>query len=557
MKNKIFGFVPSVNLVFVDSTVEDSDRLTSSVTSDTEVFVLDPAEDGIAQITAVLKNYSQVSSIHIVSHGSPGHLSLGNAALSLDSLTDYRQDLQQWRSALTTDANLLIYGCNVAAGDRGRTFIEQFQQSVGTAIAASSTLIGNAAQGGNWLLDVAIGEITALLAFSPAAMAAYPASLVNTLVDEDFSDASGSTPPPDWITEVLTGDPAVDQWQFDNPKPRPLPAFFTTPSAIFDSDFLSDNNQKEDVALETPVFDASGESQVFLQFDQKYVGLVDPDYGSEAFVEVFNGTEWKVVADQVDDLTTTTRLDISKEAAGVANAQVRFRYTGNWSQYWAIDNVKVVNVLTPGVTVLGNPQVSEDNVPDTRNFQLVLDSKPTSDVTINFTVDGNQLKSIASLTFTPDNWNVTQTARVDAIADGIAEGDEQTSAIQISASSDDSDYSSLTVKDATASITDHAIPGFLSYRTVEKTYSDLETLTTANPTIASWLDIGDSYDKLTPGGADGYDLHVLELTNKNTQPAGGKPILYVEAGIHSREYSTNEVLTDKRFAEQLVSLTAN
>jgi Domain of unknown function (DUF4347) len=228
VKNKIFGFTPSVNLVFVDSTVEESDRLISSVTSDTEVFVLRPAEDGIAQITAVLTTYSQVSSIHIVSHGSPGHLSLGNAALSLDSLADYHPDLQQWRGALTADATLLLYGCSVAAGDRGRAFIEQLQQSIGTAIAASSTLIGNAAQGGNWLLDVAIGEITALLAFSPAAMAAYPATLVNTLVDEDFSDSSGSTPPPDWITEVITGDPAVDQWHFDNPKPRRLPSLTAT-----------------------------------------------------------------------------------------------------------------------------------------------------------------------------------------------------------------------------------------------------------------------------------------------------------------------------------------
>ncbi|HEY9644008.1 MAG TPA: DUF4347 domain-containing protein, partial [Coleofasciculaceae cyanobacterium] len=551
MKNKILASTLSANLVFVDSAVEDFYRLTSSVASDTKVFILHPAASGIAQITTVLKDYSQVSSIHLVSHGSSGHLSLGNDTFSLDSLADYRQDLQQWQNALTPDANLLIYGCNVAAGDRGRTFVEQLQRLVGRAIAASSTLIGNAAQGVNWLLDVTIGTITAPLAFSAAAMAAYPASLVDTFIDEDFSDASSSTPPPDWKTEVITGDPAVDQWRFDNPKPRPLPTFFTTPAAIFDSDFLSNNDQKEDVALETPVFDASGESQIFLQFDQKYVGIVDPDYGSEAFVEVYNGKEWKVVADQIDDVTATTRLDISKEAAGVKNAQVRFRYTGNWSQYWAIDNVKVVNALTPGVTVLGNPQVSEDHVPDTRNFKLVLDSKPTSDVTIKFTVDGNQLKPIASLTFTPDNWNITQTARVDAIADGIEEGNEQTSAIQISVSSADSDYSSLKVKDATASITDHAIPGFISYRTVEKTYSDLENLATANPTIASWLDIGDSYDKLTPGGADGYDLRVLELTNKQTHPAGGKPVLYVEAGIHSREYSTNEVLT--RFAEQLVA----
>ena len=34
-------------------------------------------------------------------------------------------------------------------------------------------------------------------------------------------------------------------------------------------------------------------------------------------------------------------------------------------------------------------------------------------------------------------------------------------------------------------------------------------------------------------------------------PVGGKPILYVEAGIHAREYAVNEVLT--RFAEQIVA----
>ncbi|NJR65730.1 MAG: hypothetical protein HC772_11000 [Leptolyngbyaceae cyanobacterium CRU_2_3] len=300
----------------------------------------------------------------------------------------------------------------------------------------------------------------------------------------------------------------------------------------------------------SPVFDASAESQIFLQFDQKYVGIIDPVYGSEVFVEVYNGTEWKQVINQVDDVTGVTRIDISKEAAGVKDAQVRFRYTGNWSQYWAIDNVKVVDALTPGVTVSGSPQVSEDNVPDPRNFQFVLNSKPTANVTLDFTVDQQQLQPIASLTFTPDNWNVPQTAKVTAVADGMDEGNEQTSPIQIKATSLDGNYSGLKIPDAIASITDNTIPGFPSYRTVEKTFADVEKLAINNPDIASWIDIGDSYDKLTPGGPAGYDLRVLELTNKNINPVGGKPILYVEAGIHAREYSTNEVLT--RFAEQLV-----
>jgi hypothetical protein len=144
-----------------------------------------------------------------------------------------------------------------------------------------------------------------------------------------------------------------------------------------------------------------------------------------------------------------------------------------------------------------------------------------------------------------------QTSTVQAVADNIYEGENQLSNVKVQVVSDDPAYNGLSVADVPVQITESTIPGYTSYRTVEKTYADLSGLATANPDIASWIDIGDSYDKVTPGGAPGYDLQVLELTNKKTSPAGGKPILYVEAGIHAREYSTNEVVT--RFAEQLVA----
>ncbi|MEZ4681816.1 MAG: hypothetical protein R2932_47155 [Caldilineaceae bacterium] len=39
------------------------------------------------------------------------------------------------------------------------------------------------------------------------------------------------------------------------------------------------------------------------------------------------------------------------------------------------------------------------------------------------------------------------------------------------------------------------IPGFPCYRTVEETYADLQDLATSHPTLARWVDIGDSWDK--------------------------------------------------------------
>lgn len=208
-----------------------------------------------------------------------------------------------------------------------------------------------------------------------------------------------------------------------------------------------------------------------------------------------------------------------------------------------------VDALTPGITTSGGPKVSEDNVPDRLRFQFGLNSRPTADVIISFNVDETQLQSIAPITFTPENWNISQALVVTAVTDGVDEGNEQTSTIGVTVTSADSAYDGLAVNDFTAEITDNAIPGYTSYRTVEETFSDLEYLAALRPNIASWLDIGDSYDRVTPGGSEGYDIHVLELTNRSTSPPGGKPTLYVQAGIHAREYTVNEVVT--RFGEYL------
>lgn len=92
------------------------------------------------------------------------------------------------------------------------------------------------------------------------------------------------------------------------------------------------------------------------------------------------------------------------------------------------------------------------------------------------------------------------------------------------------------------------IPGFPCYRTVEETFATAEAIALEHPTLATWLDVGDSWEKWTLGGLPGYDLRVLRLTNSAVP--GPKPKLFVNSAIHAREYTTAELTT--RFAEQLV-----
>jgi carboxypeptidase T len=102
------------------------------------------------------------------------------------------------------------------------------------------------------------------------------------------------------------------------------------------------------------------------------------------------------------------------------------------------------------------------------------------------------------------------------------------------------------------------IPGYPCYRTVEETYAAAQAIAAAHPDLATVIDVGDSWDKTTPGGAAGYDMLVLQLTNSavpgtptGTEPPHGKPRLLITCAIHAREYTTAEL--GLRFAEQLVS----
>ncbi|MEG4488957.1 DUF4347 domain-containing protein [Microcoleus sp. D2_18a_B4] len=123
---------PATRIVVIDAGVENADLLIEDVISTTEVFVLDGTADGIEQISLVLQHRPNTDAVHIISHGSPGCLYLGNSQLSLDTLNGYATQLQQWDVA-----NLVFYGCNVAAGDAGEEFIARLHKLTGAQIAAA------------------------------------------------------------------------------------------------------------------------------------------------------------------------------------------------------------------------------------------------------------------------------------------------------------------------------------------------------------------------------------------------------------------------------------
>uniref|UniRef100_UPI0012E03D0B DUF4347 domain-containing protein n=1 Tax=Myxosarcina sp. GI1 TaxID=1541065 RepID=UPI0012E03D0B len=184
-------------LVFIDSQVENYQALAAGLVPEAEVIILSEKRDGIVQISEALSQRQQIAEVHLVSHGSPGCLYLGNTQLSLDTLDKYREDLKTCFSSYSlrsTLYSLLIYGCNVAAGDAGEEFIAKLHDITSAEIAASTTRTGNAAKGGNWNLEYRTANISAENAFSLQTQNSYAGILAYILIDNKTSGTiSGTT----------------------------------------------------------------------------------------------------------------------------------------------------------------------------------------------------------------------------------------------------------------------------------------------------------------------------------------------------------------------------
>jgi hypothetical protein len=168
--------ISAQSIVFIDSSLPDLDQLVAGIKA-AEVVLLDAGQDGLNQITAVLSQRQNLEAVHILSHGSTGQVQLGAATLDAASVTAYADELTAWGKALAPDADILFYGCNVAAGPTGTQLIQSLSQLTGADIAASTNLTGSAAQGGDWQLEQTTGRIEADLAVDRQTQQTYSAIL--------------------------------------------------------------------------------------------------------------------------------------------------------------------------------------------------------------------------------------------------------------------------------------------------------------------------------------------------------------------------------------------
>ena len=206
-----------IEVIFVDAGVDDAETLIEGlrVGGDQQVqwVVIDlvATEDGVEQITEALSQLSSVDAVHLLSHGDGDGIQLGNTRLDIGTAASYAGDIASWASAMDADADLLIYGCDLASTSDGRALIDSIGALCDCDVAASDDITGHDSLGGDWILEYAVGDVSTEVAFSFIAQSNWNGALdISTdlvshhTFDTDATDSVGSN------DGTLAGDASID-----------------------------------------------------------------------------------------------------------------------------------------------------------------------------------------------------------------------------------------------------------------------------------------------------------------------------------------------------------
>ena len=146
------------HLIFIDENLSDISILIENLPENSEWFKLDNDTDGILQIENITKDYNNLESVQIVTHGNSGSLSVGSTSLTNSNLLAYQPNLSSIGESLSEKGDFLIYGCNVASGEDGKKLITGIAEYSLADVAASIDLTGPTDLGGDSVLEFQTGN---------------------------------------------------------------------------------------------------------------------------------------------------------------------------------------------------------------------------------------------------------------------------------------------------------------------------------------------------------------------------------------------------------------
>lgn len=306
-------------IVFVDEQVPNAQRLIEALRANSDpgvelrVLVIGAEEDGIDVISrALAERPGLVDAVHLISHGDDGLLRLGSAPLDGTTLEARGDQLRTWGLSLGPEADILIYGCEVAASDQGLQLVERIAQLTGADVAASDDLTGSASLGADWVLEATVGRVEA----NTLRANEWAGTLALSTTGTWGISGGTATNTTDGVTTTITLSP-------DDPN-----SSFTTTA----------NDTLNTIPAFTP--DVGGNASLLTRFGWD----VSPEPGSEAAVDATTGT----ITITFSQAVTNPVFHIDKIGGSDSGLQ----------------NASILTLLTPGITLTrlsGTPHFTVDS----------------------------------------------------------------------------------------------------------------------------------------------------------------------------------------------------
>jgi PKD repeat protein len=223
------------------------------------------------------------------------------------------------------------------------------------------------------------------------------------ILQEDFSTASGTTPPTGWTDTMYAGDRTVDRWDYENTKlnfPMPMEKNW----AIFDAynggsaGGTATNGRGESVALITPEFSSMGRNNLYLELDRSaFVSA----FGSSASIDITTDSGatwnqlWQEIPFHIDGNPVSMVLDLSAYT-NEPDLYIRFYWNypnfGTYAGYFAIDNVRIYERKANDIKVAEMIQMFDNSCPTTKQgLEVIFENSGTalqSVVPVQITVGG-------------------------------------------------------------------------------------------------------------------------------------------------------------------------
>jgi len=221
------------------------------------------------------------------------------------------------------------------------------------------------------------------------------------------------------------------------------------------------------------------------------VGLI-PDFNNQCTVSLspltFTSANWNV-----PQTVTVTAVDDGL----VEGAHTCVITTSSRSSSLGYNLISVPNIIANvtdndflGITLTesgGSTDVAEGG--NTDAYDVVLNSQPQLNVTVNIVPNAQVTTSVASVVFTPTNWNTPQTVTVTAVDDGVQEG-AHTGLVSHNVTTSDPGYTGFVVADVTVNITDNQAPVIALVGSSPMTITVGGTFTDPGTTVTDDTDVG-------------------------------------------------------------------